>query len=180
MNKKILVISTSLRKGSNSETLADEFLRGASEAGNQTEKTCLSELTIHFCRGCLACQKAGRCIISDDMNGVVEKMRQADVLVFATPVYFYDMCGQMKTLLDRSNPLFPAEYRFREIYLVASAAEEEASAVDGTITGLTGWISCFEQARLAGVIRGIGLTETGAARKATELLAAAYEMGRSL
>lgn len=180
MSKKILVISTSPRKGGNSETLADAFIKGAFEAGNLTEKVCLYDKTIGFCKGCLACQKTKRCVISDDVNAIVERMRQAAVLVFATPVYFYDMCGQMKTLLDRSNPLFPAEYQFRDVYLVASAAEEEETAIDGTITGLSGWISCFEQARLAGVIRGVGLTEVGAAQKAAELVAAAYEMGKSV
>lgn len=180
MNKKILVISASLRRGGNSETLADAFLKGASEAGSEIEKVCLYDKTLGFCKGCLACQKTMCCVINDDANGIVERMRNADVIVLATPVYFYDMCGQLKTLLDRSNPLFPAEYRFRDVYIVAAAAEQDASAIDGTVTGISGWMSCFEQARLAGVIRGVGLTETGAAQRATELLSAAYEMGKSV
>ena len=61
---------------------------------------------------------------------IVEQMRQADVLVFATPIYFYEMSGQMKTLLDRTNPLFPGEYAFRDIYLLAASADEEASSMD--------------------------------------------------
>ena len=110
MSKKILVISTSPRMGGNSETLADEFTRGAREAGHETEKICLYDKTIEFCKGCLACQKTERCMIHDDAAAIVERMRQADVLVFATPVYFYEMSGQMKTLLDRTNPLFLGEY----------------------------------------------------------------------
>lgn len=180
MHKKILVISASMRKGSNSETLADEFLRGAKEAGHHCEKIRLSEKHIRFCSGCLSCQKTKLCGLNDDANAIVAQMRQADVLVFATPVYFYGMCGQLKTLLDRSNPLFPSEYSFRDIYLIASAAEDESVAIDGTINGLSGWISCFEQAELAGVIRGIGLAEAGAAQKSAELLSAAYKMGKSL
>lgn len=178
--KKVLIICTSPRKGGNSEVLADSFMKGAQEAGHQVEKVCLHDKQVGFCKGCLVCQKTMRCFISDDTNTIVEQMRQADVLVFATPVYFYDMCGQMKTLLDRSNPLFPADYRFRDVYLVASAAEQEDTAIDGTITGLSGWVSCFEQARLAGVVRGIGIDKIGAAKEATEHLSAAYKMGKSI
>ncbi len=63
MNKNILVISTSPRKGGNSETLADAFIRGAEEAGHRTEKICLYDKTIGFCRGCLACLRSHRSVI---------------------------------------------------------------------------------------------------------------------
>lgn len=65
-------------------------------------------------------------------------MRSAEVIVFATPIYFYEMCGQMKTLLDRTNPLFPSDYAFRDIYLLASAADGAESAMDGAVKGLAG------------------------------------------
>ena len=73
-------------------------------------------------------------MLKDDANDIVEQMGRADVLVFATPVYYYGMSGQLKTLLDRANPLFPADYRFRDVYLLAAAAEDEAETVDGTRT----------------------------------------------
>ena len=87
-----------------------------------------------------------------------QTMRSAEVIVFATPIYFYEMCGQMKTLLDRTNPLFPSDYAFRDIYLLASAADGAESAMDGAVKGLQGWIDCFEKARLKGVVRGVGVT----------------------
>ena len=123
--KTVLIISTSPRKGGNSEILADEFAAGAREAGHDVEKVCLYDKTINFCKGCLACQKTQRCVIHDDADAIARKMKDADVLVFATPIYYYEMCGQMKTMLDRANPLFPAEYAFRDIYLLASAEENE-------------------------------------------------------
>lgn len=67
----------------------------------------------------------------------------------------------MKTMLDRSNPLFPADYAFRDIYLLATAAEDEESAMDGAIKGLTGWIDCFAKTSLKGVVRSIGVTDVG-------------------
>ena len=102
MRKSVLVISTSLRQGSNSDLLAEEFIRGAREAGHTVEKVSLAGKEIGFCRGCMACQRSrsGHCVIQDDADAIVQKMAQADVLVFATPIYYYEMSGQMKTLLS--------------------------------------------------------------------------------
>ena len=73
MSKKVLIISTSPRKGGNSDTLAEEFARGAREAGHEVEKIGLWDKTIGFCRGCLACQKTGRCVIHDDADMIAQK-----------------------------------------------------------------------------------------------------------
>lgn len=177
MSKKVLVISTSPRKGGNSEALADEFIRGAQEAGNRVEKITLYDKSIGFCKGCLACQTTRRCIIRDDADAIAQDMLTADVIAFATPIYYYGMCGQMKTMLDRANPLFPADYQFRDIYLLAAAAEEDAHTVDGAVTGLQGWIDCFEKARLAGTVFAGGVTTVGEIQ-GHPALEQAYELGR--
>lgn len=179
MSKKVLVISASLRKGGNSETLVQEFARGAQEAGHSVEMASLRDKTIGFCTGCFACQKTGRCVIHDDADVIAQKMLRAEVIVFATPVYFYDMSGQMKTMLDRSNPCFPSDYAFRDIYLLATAADEEESAMDGTVKGLQGWIDCFEKASLKNVVRAVGVTDIGDIA-GTPILLEAYELGRTL
>ena len=152
MSKHVLIISTSPRKGGNSDVLADEFVRGAQEGGNSVEKVTLHNHTIGFCKGCLACQSTQRCVIHDDADTIAQKMLTADVIAFATPIYYYGMCGQMKTMLDRSNPLFSADYDFRDLYLLSAAAEEDSHTPDGAVTGLQGWIDCFEKARLAGTV----------------------------
>lgn len=177
MSKKILVISTSPRKGGNSDALADEFVRGAQETGNQVEKVTLYDKTIGFCKGCLSCQSSRRCVIRDDADTIAQKMGAADVIAFATPIYYYGMCGQMKTMLDRSNPLFSADYQFRDIYLLAAAAEEDAHTVDGAVTGLMGWIDCFEKASLAGTVFAGGVTAAGEIQ-GHPALKKAYEMGK--
>lgn len=179
MSKKVLILSTSLRKGSNSEALANEFEKGAREAGHHAETVCLHDKTINFCTGCLACQKTKRCVIHDDADIIAQEMLTADVLVFATPIYFYEMSGQMKTMLDRSNPLFPADYAFRDIYLLATAAEEEESAMDGAVKGLTGWIDCFDKANLKAVVRCTGVTDPGDIR-GNDALREAYQLGKIL
>ena len=161
MSKNILVISASLRNGSDSDMLADEFMRGALESGNKAEKITLRGKNINFCKGCLACQKTSKCVINDDMAEILQKMQQADVICFASPVYFYDMCGQLKTFLDRTNPLFPAEYNFTDIYFLLTAADTEQTASEGPLKGLQGWIDCFERARLAGTVFAGGVTAPG-------------------
>ena len=178
MSKRILVISTSPRKGGNSETLADEFVRGARDAGNDVEKITLYDKTIGFCRGCLTCQSTHRCVIRDDADAIAQKMLRADVIAFATPIYYYNMCGQMKTLLDRANPLFSANYQFRDVFLLAAAAEEDEHTVDGAVTGLQGWIDCFEKARFAGTVFAGGVTAVGEVRH-HPALQKAYELGKN-
>lgn len=125
MAKKILILSASLRAGSNSEALANAFADGARAAGHTVEIVSLRGKQIAFCRGCLACQTLGKCVIDDDAVAITEKMQHADVIVFATPIYYYEMSGQLKTMLDRANALFPLDYAFRDIYLLASATEDE-------------------------------------------------------
>ncbi len=110
MNKKVLILSSSPRKGGNSETLAAAFAKGAQEAGNQVELVHLREKQYGFCKGCFACLKLGHCVIKDDAVEIVSQMHDADVLVFATPVYYYSVSGQLKTMLDRANPLFDTDY----------------------------------------------------------------------
>ena len=155
MAKSILILSASLRAGSNSETLANAFADGARAAGHAVEVISLRGKNI-------ACQTLGRCVIDDDAVAITEKMQHADVIVFATPIYYYEMSGQLKTLLDRANALFPSDYAFRDIYLLASATEDEPDTDERAIHGLEGWIACYEKCRLAGTVFAGGVTEPGA------------------
>jgi multimeric flavodoxin WrbA len=177
MSKKVLIISTSLRNNSNSDRLAGEFGRGAQEAGNEVEKISLIGKTIKFCHGCQACRKTHACVIKDDANEIVRKMAQADVLVFSTPIYYYEMSGQMKTLLDRVHPLYQTDCQFRDIYLLTSATEDGEGTPEGAIHGLKRWISCFPKARFAGIVFAGGVPMPGDISH-HKSLTLAYEMGK--
>ena len=150
--KKVIVISTSLRTGSNSDMLADRFIDGAKAAGNDVEKISLAGKNIQFCKGCLGCQKLGRCVIKDDVNDIMAKVLKADVICWATPIYYYEMSGQMKTLIDRMNAMYPLDYQFRDVYLLTTAAVNEEQTPKRAESGLTGWIECFPKSRLAGTL----------------------------
>lgn len=159
--KKILVISSSPRLKSNSHALAEAFAKGAEEAGHEVETVSLRGKDIRFCQGCLSCVKTGKCPIKDDVPEIIKKMHDADVIAFATPIYYYEMCGQMKTLLDRANPLYGSAYRFTDIYMLSSAAEDETFVPERAVSGLGGWIDCFERAHLAGSVFAGGVTAPG-------------------
>ena len=150
--KKIIVISTSLRNGSNSDILAEQFVAGAKAAGNEAEKISLVGKQIQFCKGCFGCQKLGRCVINDDVNDIMTKVLNADVVAWATPIYYYEMSGQMKTLIDRMNGMYSQDYKFRDVYLLSTAAENEEETPKRAEAGLTGWIDCYPKSRLAGTL----------------------------
>lgn len=180
MSKSVVVISSTMRKGGNSELLAEEFAKGAKESGNHVEMIYLRDLEIRFCFGCLACQTMGHCVIDDGASKVMEKVRNADILVFATPIYYYAMCGQLKTFLDRMNPIFAAGHSFKDIYLLTTAADTGAAAMDGAIKEMQGWIDCFAGARLAGVIRGNGIDRLGAIKDHPQIMEEAYHLGKMI
>lgn len=179
MSKKVLVISTSPRKGGNSDALAEEFARGAREAGNEVEKICLYDKTIGFCKGCFACQETKRCVIRDDADIIAQKMKDVDVIAFVTPIYYFEMCGQMKTMLDRANPLYSAGYQFRDVYMLTAAAEEGADTPEQAVHGLEGWIRCFPKARLAGTVFAGGADAIGDI-EGNPALREAFEMGKTV
>ena len=177
--KKILIVSASPRKNSNSEALALAFAEGAKSAGHQVDFVSLRGKEVNFCRGCFVCQEKLRCVIRDDADAICQQALTADVLVFATPIYYYEMSGQLKTLLDRLNPLFPSDYAFRDVYLLTAAAEDEAYVPQRAVSGLEGWVACFERARLAGTVFMGGVTAAGE-NPAHPALAQAAALGRNI
>ena len=179
MSKNVLIISSSPRKGGNSETLAASFAKGAGEVGHKVETIYLREKSYSFCKGCLACLKLGHCVIDDDAVEIAARMHDADVLVFATPVYYYSVSGQLKTMLDRANPLFDSDYAFTKAYLLAAAPEDGEETVEGTVKAVQGWVDCFERCELAGTVFAGGVNGVGdiAGHPALE---EAYQMGKEV
>ena len=177
--KKVLVISSSLRRNSNSEQLAVSFADGAKAAGKEVEVISLRDKEIKFCIGCLACQKTQRCVMHDDADTIREKMLHADVLVFATPIYYYEMSGTLKTMLDRANPLYLSDYQFREVYALATATVNDEHEPEKAFSGIEGWVDCFKKAKLVGTLFCGGVTAPGEIKDNAKLNEA-YEMGRNI
>ena len=177
--KKVVVISTSLRPGSNSHMMAEQFAEGAKAAGHDVELVSLRGKEIKFCIGCLSCQNTGACVIKDDVPAIMESVLNADVVCWATPIYYYEMSGQMKTLIDRMNAMYPLEYKFRDIYLLTTAAEDEEETPKRAEAGLTGWIDCYPKSRLAGTLFCGGVNDAREI-EGNSKLQEAFEMGKGV
>lgn len=178
MSKKVLILSGSPRKGGNSDLLCDELARGATEAGHTVEKIRVAEKRIGYCLGCYACKDSGVCVQKDDMAELLQKMIDADVLVLASPVYFYSIDAQLKAVIDRTVARW-LEVRDKEFYYIVTAADEEHIAAETTLACFRGYAACVEGAKEMGVIYGTGAYEKGDI-KAMPAMREAYEMGKGI
>ena len=175
---KVLAISSSPRRGGNSDVLCDEFLKGAAENGHETRKIRLAEKKIAPCSACYGCAENHICVRRDDMDEILAALREADVIVLASPVYFYSVCAQMKTMIDR----FLADYqsiRNKTFYLIVTAADPQHSAADETLADFRGYLRCLPDAKEAGVIFGTGTWDKGDVYR-HPALKQAYETGKEI
>ena len=176
MSKKILILSGSPRKGGNSDLLCDEFMRGATDSGNDVEKIRIAEKKIDYCHACYYCREhGGQCAVKDDMAEVLQKMIDADVLVFASPVYFYSIDAQLKAVIDRTVARW-TDVRNKDFYYIMTAADDNTAAMQTTLDCLRGYADCVNGAKEKGVIYGTGVYEKGKIQR-TPAMKQAYEMG---
>lgn len=176
MSKRILILAGSPRKNGNSASLCRAFARGAEESGHQVEMIFLNEKKIGFCQACYHCQKHnGVCILKDDMAEILAKMNAADVLVMASPVYFYSVSAQMKALIDRTVAQW-LTIKNKEFYYIMTSAEDSDTVMDCTLECLRGLATCLEGAVERGVIYGKGVTGPGEAEH-KPVIKDAYETG---
>lgn len=175
--KKILILSGSPRKNGNSDILCDEFMRGALEAGHEVEKINIAQKNIGYCRACYACRETGVCVIKDDMAEILQKMIDADVLVLASPVYFYSIDAQLKAVIDRTVARW-LEVKNKEFYYIVTAADGESSAAETTIACFRGYAECVEGAVEKGIVYGMGAYEKGEITS-SPAMRQAYDFGKN-
>ncbi len=179
MGKRVLILAGSPRKNGNSAALCRSFASGAEESGHQVETIYLGEKKIGYCRACYHCQKSnGVCIIKDDMAEILDRMNAADVLVMASPVYFYSVSAQMKALIDRTVAQW-LTIKNKEFYYIMTSAEDSDTVMDCTLECLRGLAACLEGSVERGVICGKGVTGPGEAEH-KPVMQEAYEMGRKV
>ena len=178
MKKKVLILSSSPRRNGNSDLLCDRFLEGAKASGHDVEKIFLKDKNINYCTGCGSCSMGKSCPQKDDMPEILEKMIAADVIVMATPVYFYTMCGQMKTLIDRTCARYQ-EIKDKDFYFIVAAAMDSKPAMERTINEFRGFTACLDGPKEKGVVYGIGAWKVGEI-KGTPAMDEAYKMGQEI
>ena len=180
----------SARRGGNTDVLVSEALTAARKKGATARRIRLSEIDMHPCRGCMRCV-SGRCRSHrDDVGHILEAMLEARALLFATPVYFWNVSGLMKTLWDRMLPLAGLDMRSRPLvmrpHLSGTRAgvmviQEEAEGPQGSICRLffDRNIADFGMEK-TGEVFAYGALRRGEIRKDRKALAAARALGRRL
>ncbi len=176
--KKVLILEGSPRPNGNSCILSNEFARGADEAGCSVEKIQLSRKKLSGCLGCNACYRSGgACVQKDDMEEIRAKMLEADVIVLASPVYFYSMTAQMKTLIDRTYAFFN-QLAGKTFYFIVTCGAPDAAFTETMLASLRGFTCCVPEAKEGGVVLGIGAMEAGEIRTSDAMIQA-YQMGKN-
>ena len=180
MSKKVLVISSSPRKGGNSDLLCDKFIQGANESGNNVEKVYLKDKRINYCSGCGFCVENGYngCSQNDDMGELLEKLLVADAVVLATPVYFYSMCAQMKVFIDRCCAKY-TKILNKEFYFIMTAADNDEKLLTPAIEGFHGFLNCLSNPIEKGAIFATGVWQKGDVLN-TKYPEIAYEYGKNV
>ena len=177
--KKILILEGSPRPNGNSCILSNEFARGAEEAGNRVEKIQLSRKKLSGCLGCNACYRnGGACVQKDDMEEIRAKMLEADIIVLASPIYFYSMTAQMKTLIDRTYAFYQ-QLAGKTFYFLVTCGATDASYTETMLASLRGFTCCVPDAKEGGVVLGMGAMEAGDIRS-SDAMQQAYQMGKNV
>ncbi len=179
MGKNVLILSGSPRKNGNSDVLCDEFARGATDGGNHVEKIRVAEKKIGYCRACYYCRDhGGECAIKDDMAEVLQKMIDADVIVLASPVYFYSIDAQLKAVIDRTVARW-LEVNNKEFYYIITCADSNRRSALTTLDCFRGYADCVDGAVEKGVVYGTGVYQKGEIEN-TSAMRDAYELGRNV
>lgn len=179
MNRNVLILQASPRTGGNSDILCDEFIKGAKDSENSCEKIYLDKCNINYCKGCLICDKTHKCIQNDDMEEILEKMTKADIIVMASPVYFFTMSGQMKTLIDRTTPRYE-EIKDKNFYFIFTATTTNEKHLVNIKREFKSFLNCLINPTNKGTLCGLGLTNVGDVCKNIELLKEAYNYGKNI
>lgn len=175
--KNVLIISSSPRINGNSDLLAKEFFKGAERANNRVELINISQKKINYCLGCYACRKLGHCFQNDDMNEMARKVSECDVLVLASPVYFYTMCGQLKVFIDRLVQSYTEIHA--DIYILLTAADDNLDNLHLALESIRGCTrDCLEGCEEKGVIV-VGNVENKGDIELNSAMKTAFDMGKN-
>ena len=182
MSKNILIISSSLSGTRHTRKLCDQFAKGATESLNNVEILELRGKKINYCLGCNTCQRnGGTCVYKDDVPEILEKMIKADIIVLASPIYFYSITGQIKTLIDRSYAKFNLLSN-KDFYFILSCAapyeEPYKNDLDIAINSFRGFIKCLPNAKEKSIIIGDNMSSMEIEK--TKAYKDAYDLGKSI
>ncbi len=175
---KILVITGSPRKNGNSNSLADNFIKGAKESGHQVERFDAAFSNVHPCIGCNKCGMNGSCVFHDDFDFVRKHIVDADVVVFATPMYYFGISSQLKMIIDRFYAINGQIHYPKKAVLLMAYANTDVAHADPIknhykiLLDYLGWQD-------AGQVIASGVWPVGAVNQ-TQYPQQAYELGKNI
>lgn len=177
--KRVLVISSSPRRGGNTDLLADEFVKGATEAGGEVEKVFLADLNLEFLseEGANQPQSVSR---NSDTGKLVDKFLSADVVCLASPTYFMNVNDRMKTFIDATY-LGIGDERMcgKEYYYITACADPSDETAEWCFNGFRGFVMCLPKSVERGYVRATGMGRAGAVKE-TPFMQQAYELGKTI
>lgn len=175
---KILVITGSPRKNGNSNTLADNFIKGAEEAGHNVVRFDSAFKNVHPCIACNKCGMNGQCAFKDDFEFVKENIVDADAVVFVTPMYYFGISAQIKAVIDRFYAINGQIHVPKKAVLIMTYADTSAKEAQPiishyeTLLNYLGWSD-------AGKIIASGVWTVGSVNQ-TQYPKQAFEMGKNI
>lgn len=178
-NKSVLMISGSPRKGGNTDLLCDAFARGAEEAGGWVEKIFLADYRIDYFSEAdeqRVGDRAGEA--GDDVPMLVDKMVHADVIVLASPVYYMNITGQLKTFIDRTFGRY-REMKDKEFFYLTACADPEESTAEWAVNAFRGFVMCLPNPTERGMVKATGMGRKGAV-KGSQYEDEAYNLGKRI
>lgn len=175
--KSVLILSSSPRRGGNSEVLCEQFKKGAEEAGNMVEMLNINDYDIRYFSQ-KEYDRAASATATDDAAIIISKMKSADVIVLSSPVYFYNMTALLKALIDRTYG-HEKGLKEKEFFYIATSTDRDEEATDGVFEAFHGFAHCLYGSVERGVIRGNGARNRGDIEN-HPAMQQAYEMGKSV
>lgn len=175
---KVVIINSSPRINGNSHVLCRQFAKGAIESGHEAEIISLCEKKIAPCKACYGCSRSHVCVQKDDMEEIFHDLQQADVIVLASPVYFYSISGPLKIMIDRCL-VDHKSLKNKKFYFIVTAADPRREAIEATLRSMREFMKCLPEATEEKVICGAGMWDAGDVyrHRAYEI---AYETGKRI
>jgi multimeric flavodoxin WrbA len=183
---KVLGIMGSPRIKGNSDLLLDEALKGAQNRQAETEKIVVDKLNITACREYYACLKDGKCVIKDDMDDLYQKILDADVIIVATPIFFYTVSAQLMLLISRCQAIWARKYVLKDLDIpvkrgafIAVGATKGQKLFDGPKLTMHYFFEAINT-EYAEELLVRGVDKRGEIKDHPDMLAAAYELGKRI
>jgi len=187
---RVLGLFGSPRRGGNTEILLEEALKGAEKEGAKVERLYLSDFTLTPCKECHGCDRTGNCVILDDMQKIYPRLLEADIVILASPIFFYGVTAWAKALIDRSQAFWARKYllkdpslgkegKKRKGFFISVGATKGPRVFDGAVLTVKYFFDVLN-AEYVGDLVFRGVEAKGDIFKHPEALPQAFEAGKRL